>query len=230
MPAYAALLLDFYGTLVDEDDAIVARIAAQVASASPRRPSPREVSHVWSTSFAALCADAHGASFRTQRDVELASLGALLARFECALDPVALSQELFAYWARPSPRPGAERFLAEIDLPICLVSNIDRADLDAALASLGWSFERVITSEACRAYKPRPEMFRAALSALGRRVDEVLHVGDSIGSDLRGAGAAGIAAAWLNPNGRALPDGVAEPRHVAKTLADLQRWLRSPDS
>ena len=78
-----------------------------------------------------------------------------------------------------------------------------------------------MTSEQCRAYKPRPEMFAAALAALGCAPERVLHVGDSIGSDLGGAAAAGIAAAWVNPTGRALPAGLAPPRHVVSDLREL---------
>ena len=41
--SYRAVLIDFYGTLVDEDDVHIARIAEQVARASPLRPDVSEV-------------------------------------------------------------------------------------------------------------------------------------------------------------------------------------------
>lgn len=217
-----ALLLDFYGTLVAEDDAQIASIVARVAEASPERPAPASVAQRWNALFAQGCAAAHGARFRAQREIELASLEQLVAELRAPLDPHALSEGLFAYWSRPSPMAGAAEFLRALDRPVCVVSNIDTADLCAAIASLGWSFERIVTSEGCRAYKPRREMFAAALESLGCAPEAVLHVGDSVGSDLAGAAAAGIAAAWVNPRGRALPDGLARaPRHVVADLREL---------
>jgi 2-haloacid dehalogenase/putative hydrolase of the HAD superfamily len=218
---YDALLLDFYGTLVAEDDAQIAAIAARIAGASPDRPTVRQVSSRWSELFARGCAGAHGASFRRQREIDLSSLAELLAELRAPLDPVELSAPLFAYWARPTPMHGASEFLRALRRPVCIVSNIDDTDLDSALDSLGWRFERVVTSEQCRAYKPRGEMFAAALARLGCAAERVLHVGDSIGSDLRGASAAGIASAWVNPTGRALPSELTPPRHTVSRLTEL---------
>jgi 2-haloacid dehalogenase/putative hydrolase of the HAD superfamily len=220
---YDAVLLDFYGTLVAEDDAQIAAITARIAEASPDRRTAREISGRWNELFARGCAVAHGASFRTQREIELASLAELLAELRAPLDPVELSAPLFAYWARPTPLPDAAEFLRAVRRPVCIVSNIDDADLGSALDALGWRFERVVTSERCRAYKPRGEMFAAALGRLGCAPERVLHVGDSIGSDLRGAAAAGIAAAWLNPTGRALPGELTPPRHTVSRLTELER-------
>lgn len=222
-----ALLLDFYGTLVEEDDAVIARIVAEVCAASPFAPAPAEVSALWNASFAALCAEAHGARFRRQRELEVESLRDVLRSLRATLDAEALSEELFAYWARPRAADGAAEFLRELQLPVCVVSNIDQRELELAIASLGWSFDAVVTSEGCRAYKPRAEPFRAGLAALGLGPEQVLHVGDSLGSDVRGACAAGIAVAWLNRQARALPadPGVAPVRTVA-SLRELSVWLR----
>ena len=76
---YRALLLDFYGTLVAEDDALVARIAEQISAASCLGVAPREVSHRWNRHFTALCGASHGAAFRSQREIESASLAEVAA-------------------------------------------------------------------------------------------------------------------------------------------------------
>src|SRR5262249_37536905 len=155
----------------------------------------------WSMRFARLCAESHGARFRTQREIESASLTDVLAELRAPLDPRALSEPLFAYWSAPRPMPGAAEFVRSVRRPLCIVSNIAAADLRAAVDSLGWEFERIVTSEDCRAYKPRGEMFAAALARLGCDRDRALHVGDSLGSDVAGAAAFEIACAWLNPGG-----------------------------
>jgi len=63
----------------------------------------------------------------------------------------------------------------------------DNADLASALKHVRMSFDHVVTSEDCRAYKPRPEPFQRALRLLGLEAHEVLHVGDS-GQRRRGRG------------------------------------------
>ena len=222
---YQGLLLDFYGTLVEEDTELVADIARRVAAASPRAPAPAEVGAEWSRGFAALCERAHGSRFASQRELEQESLRELLARFACALDAEELSAELFAYWRAPRPLAGSAEFLRALRVPVCVVSNIDAGDLAAALASLGWSFDRIVTSEGCRAYKPRGEPFAAGLERLGLGRGAVLHAGDSLRSDVGGAAAAGIPTAWVNPRGRPLPAGSAPPAHVVPSVSALAAVL-----
>ena len=57
------------------------------------------------------------------------------------------------------------RFCRTVELPVVVVSNIDRQDIQAAIDLHGLAFETVITSEDVRSYKPRPELFVAGLQA-----------------------------------------------------------------
>ncbi len=219
---YEALLIDFYGTLVEEDTEIISRIVSRVATSSAGAPSESEVAQHWSQRFSELCAAAHGTRFRTQREIELESLRELLTSYDAPLDAEELSGELYSYWVSPEPIPGSAEFLARLTVPVCVVSNIDTADLESAISSLGWRFSAIVTSESCRSYKPRPEPFEAALRTLDCAASCVLHVGDSIGSDLVGAASLGIPSAWVNPRRRSLPREVSsEPVHVVPTVLDL---------
>lgn len=51
-------------------------------------------------------------------------------------------------------------------------------------------------------------MFSLALKNSGLTADEVIHIGDSISSDIKGAAALNIKALWLNRFGKAVPDSV----------------------
>ncbi len=149
-----ALLLDFYGTLVHEDTTVVQAICREVSRSAPAA-SPGEVARTWSSAFAALTAASHGPGFRLQRDLALVSLADTVRYHQSAADPGSLLEAQFAYWRCPQIHPGARELLA-CALPACAVSNIDRADLDAALAhhGLGGCFTHVVTSQDARAYKP----------------------------------------------------------------------------
>jgi 2-haloalkanoic acid dehalogenase type II len=216
-----AILLDFYGTVVDEDDAAVRQICRQIVAASPLSITAAQVGSWWTRAFRAQCAASHGSAFRRQRDLERLSLQQVLAQAEADLDAEALSQPVYAYWTRPEPLPESRRVIERCPVPICLVSNIDTADLQQALAYVGLRFANIVTSEDCRAYKPHPAPFQRALSLLGLPPSRVLHVGDSWGSDVAGAQAAGIPVLWINRRQRPIPDGGSPPTFMAADLSEL---------
>ncbi|MCP3991519.1 MAG: HAD family hydrolase [bacterium] len=107
-----------------------------------------------------------------------------------------------------------------MDLAVVVVSNIDRQDIEAAIALHGLSFADLITSDDVRSYKPRPELFNAGLRALGLRPDQVLHIGDSVTSDVAGATRLGIPVARVNRTGKARRDGI-QPTYETMTLTEL---------
>jgi 2-haloacid dehalogenase/putative hydrolase of the HAD superfamily len=220
-PRYKALLLDFYGTLVAEDDQLVREILREIATVSPLCSDTGELGRAWLARYRALCDAAHAKSFRTQQAIEVASLEWLLANYQVPLEAQALSERLFAYWRAPQVFADGADFVARSRLPICVVSNIDTADLHAALAHAGWRFDCCVTSEDCRSYKPRPEIFQRALGMLGCAAGEVLHIGDSWGNDVVGAQQLGIAVAWVNRGGKALPAGARAPDFTVADLREL---------
>lgn len=203
---YKALLLDVYGTLVEEDDAIVSEIVRTIATKSPLTPTVQEVSRAWR--FQEECAASFGVSFRTQRRIEQESLVELAALFKAEVNVTEMCEWLFDYWQKPLPFDDGFWFVENCPLPVCLVSNIDTRDLQNALTHLGWHFADIVTSEQCRSYKPREEMFRYALQKMQCEAHEVLHIGDSFTSDVTGAQKLGIEVAWVNRNNRRLsPEG-----------------------
>jgi 2-haloalkanoic acid dehalogenase type II len=199
------LLLDFYGTVVHEDDEVVSRVTELIAGSVPGVDS-RDVGAMWWREFSAMCVEARGSQFRRQRDIELESLRRVLSAFGSLLDADELVRDLFAYWMAPELFPEARALLASLDVPVCVVSNIDDADLDAAIALHGLDLPLRVTSESARAYKPERAMFDDALALLRLGADEVVHVGDSFRSDVLGASRLGIRSVWVNRSGRAAPD------------------------
>lgn len=101
--------------------------------------------------------------------------------------------------------------------------NLPRILDEAGLTSV---FTVVLDSNLVGVRKPAPEIFGLAVGALGVRADEVLHVGDSLVHDVRGALAAGLQAAWLTRTADeeiagALPPGavrIAELRQLEAFL------------
>ena len=215
---YRALLLDVYGTLVHEDDAVLHPICEQVAGLAG--VDAGAVAHEWWRLFREAGTAAHGAAFRRQRDLSRITLAETMRVFGVRGDAAAMCREQVEFWRRPPIFADTAPFLAEVDVPVCIVSNIDRDDLESALAHHGLVVQGVVTSEDARAYKPRPEPFVRALGILGLRPGDVLHVGDSPSADVAGAGALGIDTAWVNRSGRRRPED-CRPTVTVPSLREL---------
>lgn len=75
-----------------------------------------------------------------------------------------------------------------------------------------------------KAYKPRKEIFELALKSTGLHADEVIHIGDSLSSDVKGASSVGIKAIWLNRFGKKNSSDVDCITNLLEAL-DKCRWL-----
>ena len=152
--------------------------------------------------------NSYGESFETQRALEERSLVHTLEKFGSHADPGELSEMMFAHWVKPPIFEDSKEFFEKSTLPIYIVSNIDTADIMQAIDYHSLKPAGVFTSEDARSYKPRKELFELALQKTGLKPDEVVHIGDSISSDVKGASALGINTLWLNRFGKSIPDGI----------------------
>jgi len=216
-----AILLDYFGTVVEEDDIPIDEICTKISEVSPLGVSVAQVGSFWGDGFRELCARSFGDTFQRQRELELISLQHVLKRFKCDLDARELSQVLYTYWERPEIFPESREVLTQCGIPICLVSNIDNADILSALSYNSLSFDYMVTSEDSRAYKPHAAIFRKALSLVGLSVSDVLHVGDSLNSDVSGAKEQGIPVLWVNRKRRVVSNRDLTPDYVSIDLKGL---------
>jgi hypothetical protein len=90
-----ALLLDFYGTLVEEDDMLIQRICHEIAADSGT--DPIKVGIFWKDTYTNRCRQSYGKSFRLQKELERSSTDHVIKRFNSNLDADTLSQYFFNY-------------------------------------------------------------------------------------------------------------------------------------
>lgn len=218
-----ALLLDFYGTLVHEDDEIIPVICNEILLSATVRTSAQDIARFWYESFFSLCNRSRGTTFIPQREIALRALTDTVNRFGAPLDPALLASRQFAHWMAPPMFPDARPFLeylAKQHIPVCIVSNIDREDIEHAMTFHDLRFAHLITSDDVLAYKPHPAMFESALDTLGLAPSEVIHVGDSRTSDVAGAQGTRIPAVWLNRAGNVWQTD-RRPDFTIRTLDEL---------
>ena len=222
---FKALLFDFYGTIVEEADAYVEKICTVISRHLDHTVLPREISKQWFEIVPKVCYEAYGKKFRLQKDIAVESLETVLHSLRCALDAHELIKTIHKYWNAPRIFPESRNVLVRCNLPICIISNVDDEFIYRALKMHGLNFTNVVTSESCRSYKPRVDIFLKALSMIGLSNNEVLHIGDSYQNDVLGAKAAGIPSLWINRKKKTLRPEDPAPEFVARTLKGVLDFL-----
>lgn len=222
---YKAVFLDFYGTLVHEDDDIVPIICEQIKANSQIECSISDIGSYWWQQFSSAFMNSYGEAFQLQREISLHSLSKTIEKFESNCRAEELIKMQFEHWIKPKLYADTMPFLKALEgTPIYILSNIDTADVVTAIEFHQMKVTDVLTSEDVRAYKPRPELFIEALKRSKLNADEVLHIGDSIINDVKGAQDLGISAMWLNRLNRVLPDGF-NPNYICKDLNEALHML-----
>ena len=96
---------------------------------------------------------------------------------------------------------------------------------NACLVQIGLDhhFHAMIAAHSHGAGKPDPAVFHSACGKLDCAPEEVVHLGDDIELDVRGARGAGLHAVWLNRTGHPWP-GEDAPVTVSD-LEHFERWL-----
>ncbi|WP_414442219.1 haloacid dehalogenase type II [Burkholderia sp. 22PA0106] len=203
-PFPKAILFDAYGTLFD--------VHAVVAAAEQLFPGRGEaLSQLWRrkqieyTQLRTLSAP-DGARYRPFWDITLDALRHAARSLGLALGASAekrLMDEYACLSTYPDTVPVLRRLRALPGAPrLAILSNGDTRMLDIAVKSAGMAglFDRVLSVEAVRAYKPAAAAYRLGTRAFDAEPHEIAFV-SSNGWDAAGAGWFGYTTFWLNRSG-----------------------------
>lgn len=225
MAKYKALFINFYGTLVWEDENILQIVFRNIQVNSRRECSLQEIGTYWWQSLSRLLIESYGSDYQSQRQLAWECLAETLIYFDSFSRPEDLLALQYANWEQPNIYEDARRFVEQARqyYPVYILSNTDRADIESALRLHDLQVDGVITSEDVRAYKPRPEMFRCALEQFGVKREDVLHIGDSLSGDVGGATNVGIDTVWLNRKNKL--SSFPHTRFICSDLLQLSSYL-----
>ena len=124
-----------------------------------------------------------------------------------------------ARFAATQPMPGVTEVLNDLKgrYLLGLVSN---GNTYPERVGLGDVFSFVLLAVECGIAKPDRRIFEMALDKCGCDAAQVVHVGDSLQSDIAGANGCGIRSVWLNMDGATNDTGIV-PDHEIRDLREL---------
>lgn len=195
---FAVLSFDCYGTLIDWESGIWAAL-------EPLR----------ARTGAAISRDAALAAFARHESAQEAETPGLVYSELLAL----VHRRLAAEWNAASESAADRAFGASVGAwpafadsapalaylgrfyRLVILSNVDRASFARSNLRLGASFTGIYTAEDIGSYKPDPRNFRYLLDRLaeaGHRLEEILHVAQSLYHDHLPASRCGLKSAWID--------------------------------
>jgi 2-haloacid dehalogenase len=213
-----AITFDAYGTLFRNESLML--IPQRIVADHALSVRAEDVLRQWITLYTEAT---QRTPFRTLREIQATILSRLLRQLDVHADALPYVDLFFQVTTTVELYPEVLDVLNGVGIPSAIVSNADHEHVAAWGPPLPVRF--TLISEAAKAYKPHPLIFREALRRLGLRPHEVLHVGDSEVDDVSGAQAAGLAAAWVNRDGRSRSPDVPKPDLEIADLTELPTLL-----
>lgn len=211
LKAFRVLSFDCYGTMIDWEEGILARLRPWLASRG-RLVEDAEILEAFGRAEAAQEAETPDAPY----PLVLERVHERLAR-SWGLDPdEGAASEFGASVGRWPAFPDSHQALTRLGTRYRLVilSNVDRASFSQSNTLLNVAFDAVYTAEDIGSYKPDPRNFSHLIQSeenAGYAAKEILHVGQSLFHDHVPASEAGLATCWIHRPTRAGDHGAARP-------------------
>lgn len=163
--------------------------------------------------------------YQPYRDVLRRTLAATMAQYGLTYqdaDGDALLAAVPTWGPFPDVPPALERLRQQCKLAI--ITNSDDDLMARNVAHIGVPFDRVITAEQARVYKPAAAIFAFAIQQLGCAPDELVHVAQGFEYDIVPAHALGWPRVWINRYGK-VGDPAYGPYHELPDLSGLPGLL-----
>ncbi len=210
-----AITFDCYGTLIDWETGILRalRPALTIQGVQADDNTILEL-------FARLEQEQESGPYKPYREVLTEVMLGIGSHFDRAFAERQVEGfvESVGRWSAFADTPTALRVLGE-RFPLNIISNIDDDLFELTRPKLGATFDRIVTAEYCRSYKPTLRNFKVMLALLDLAPGQVLHVAQSLYHDIGPARSLGMQTVWVNRRAGRAGFG-ATP--VAEAIPDLE--------
>lgn len=211
-----AIFIDYTGTMVQEDEPYTRQLLAYFIAHSDLKDPAKILKIVWGK----------------VKEIEALSFGDAFAGIDERTDRIlaycvencglkgdlTYMHELWSkIWVHAPLFDDVKPFFERTKLPVYVLSNDDLCYLEESMKLKGLKPAGIISAEMAGACKPNRAIFEKALETAGCSADEVIHIGDSVTSDVEPAINIGITPVYLSRNENKIIDGVK----VIRSLDEL---------
>lgn len=212
-----AVFVDYTGTIVKEVGPDIQEVISRTYRNSDIE-SPQAMVSYWWKLLNEYEEKSCGSSYISEDDI----VDELLNICERELHLEENMEELHAafqrFWMYAPAYEDTKEFFENCPLPVYIISNNAGKYIEESMKDKGLHPAGIISSDMARAYKPHRAVFEKALEVSGCRADEVIHIGDSVSSDVEGAVAAGIRPVLIDREGTKAAEGVLAVKSLTEVL------------
>lgn len=215
------IFMDYTGTMIQEKGKDLEQAVCRIWKNS-RLETPEETVKYWWDQLKIMEEKSYGDSFLSEDEIVSHLLKQLGRDMGLEDDFTELHRLIQRFWMYAPVFDDVREFLELCPVPVYIITNNGVSYVEECLKYNGLTAAGIISGEMVRAYKPHREIFDYALQKSGCGPEEVLHIGDSAISDVKGAAAAGITPVLLDRQGKA---GCAECA-VIHRLPEVLEYLK----
>ncbi|MEH1819305.1 MAG: haloacid dehalogenase type II [Nostoc sp.] len=212
---YKALTFDCYGTLIDWENGIlgVLKPLLRVHNTNLDNEQILEI-------FAEFEAELEKGEYIKYREVLKRVVQKFGERFgfEPTADELNSLADSIQYWLPFPDTVDALRALKK-KFKLVIISNVDDDLFAFSAKHLEVEFDRIITAEQVKSYKPSLNNFRFAIERINLPLEQILHVAASLYHDIVTAKSLGISTVWVN---RRADQNIASITRSAVSQPDLE--------
>jgi len=217
MSEIKAVFIDYTGTMVREDGDYTKLLIKFFMENSNITDPVKVVGDVWK-----LVKEYEEASyldnFITENQIVEKIIAYYEANHELKGDFEALKKNWEKSWIYAPLFDDVKDFFKQCPYPIYVITNDGTKYIEMSMEDKGLKPAGIISAEDVKAYKPHKEIFEEALRVSGCDASEVVHIGDSMFSDINGAKACNIKPILLDRKGRPDCEGVDVATSLSKVL------------
>lgn len=212
-----AIFLDYTGTITQENCKAVQEVVMRIIKNSVLK-TPQEALSYWWSNLKQMEEASYLDAYKTEDEI----VTILLKKCENEIklnDNLDELHKLFQdFWTYSPVYPDAKEFFEKCLLPIYILTNNGVEYVQECMRLNGLKPAGIICGDMTKAYKPHKELFEKALQVSGCQAGEVLHIGDSISSDVKGALNVGITPILIEREGKEQYDSVKTIKELTEIL------------
>lgn len=216
-----AVLIDYTGTLVMDDEPYTRQLVAYFITHSDLTDPAQALKVVWGL-IKRTEDECYLDTFIMKDEMVDRILATCVREFGLSGDLDHMHDLWRNAWIHAPLYDDVRPFLDACPVPVYVVTNDDLRYVEESFEEKGLAPTGIVAAEMVRACKPHPELFAKALEVAGVRPDEAIMVGDSVTSDMLPARALGIQPILLDRAGtHQIDDPQLEGVTVIHGLAEL---------